>query len=109
MPLGEIGTVVGLIIAMPGGAFVYRRVHARLAPRRRSRIIAGFAGGLVTALLASAVFIPTRVHVWLGGYDWRSSVFLAVCFGIIQGALLKENPDILASYRAGKARARQAS
>ena len=67
MPLGEIGTVVGLIIAMPGGAFVYRRVHARLAPRRGSRMIAGFAGGLVTALLATAVFIPMRVHVWLGG------------------------------------------
>ena len=100
MPIGEIGTLVGLIVALPAGAYAYRRARAALGPGRMLLAPAAVSM-LVTAVVATAIFVPMRVHDWLGGQDWRSSAFLAVCFGIVQGILGKDKPRLPRLRRRG--------
>ena len=92
MTLGLVGLILGLLVAQPAGASVYRLMDPPATGNRLWPLLRALATGLTTAAVATGVFVLFRVHAWLGDYDWRSSAFLGVCFGICQAALLKGHP-----------------
>jgi hypothetical protein len=88
--LGVLAFCFGTAIAMSCGAWVYRRINPPQPQHQRRPALAALASGIVTSFIAAATYIPTHVSEWLSpGSDWRMSVFMAVCFGIIQGALFR--------------------
>jgi len=85
------GFIVGSVIAQFAGAWAYHASKRRLA---FTELLAAIAAGLVTTVVASALYIPFHVHDWLAGpgSSWGSSVFLGLCMGVIQGVLLRGRP-----------------
>ena len=88
--MGVLGVIFGLMVGQLAGAAIYRRVTSR----PQQELPASIAAGLVTTVVASPIFIAFGVHRWLVGPEAPRSaaVFLAVCFGICQGALFKDRP-----------------
>jgi hypothetical protein len=91
--MGLAGFLLGTAIGQLAGAWLYWRVRAshELIPREFQ---AATVAGITTTVVASALYIPLQVHTWIGGEGtfWGASVFLALCMGICQGALLRGRP-----------------
>jgi hypothetical protein len=94
--MGVIGLFIGTVISQVCGAAAYRRVLATLAQRPARSVLAGVAAGIVTALVATPLFILFGVHTWLAGpaSGWPPSAFMGACMGLCQGALFKGLPQI---------------
>lgn len=89
---GIIAFIIGTVLAQFAGAFAYRRLHR--SPSVTEPVRAA-ATGLLTAIVATGLYIPLRVGEWLSGAeDWRVSVFLALCIGICQAVLFKGRPSL---------------
>lgn len=91
--MGVAGFVLGTLAGQIAGAWVYWRVRASREPVVHE-FQAATAAGIATTIVASALYIPLRVHTWIGGEGthWGASVFLGLCMGICQGALFRGRP-----------------
>jgi hypothetical protein len=89
--MGVAGFIIGSVGGQFAGAWVYWQIRGD-GPEREARAAA--AAGLVTMVIASAIYIPLRVHTWVGGTDapWGVSVFLGLCMGLCQGILFRGRP-----------------
>ena len=85
------GFIVGSVIAQFVGAWSY---HASKKHRGFTEVPAALAAGVTTTIAASALYILFHVHDWIAGpgATWGSSVFLALCMGILQGVLFRGRP-----------------
>ena len=79
--------LIGLLPAQPAGAWTYSKLKRSSSPRWRREWVAASAAGLITTLVASAIYLALGLHRQLGGWSWGASVFWGVCFGICQGVL----------------------
>jgi uncharacterized membrane protein (DUF2068 family) len=73
---------------------VYWQIRGDNPRPAKSETRATAAAGLVTTVIASAIYIPLDVHTWVGGEgtSWGASVFLALCMGICQALLFRGRP-----------------
>lgn len=94
MNMGPANFLLGVIVGQVSGAWVYWRVRRRYDDRRFREFAARGSEAFVMTVVASAIFIPLRVHEWLTGpgSSWMVSVFMAACFGIGQAILFKGFP-----------------
>ena len=85
------GFVIGSLIALFAGAWVYRTAKRRLAFHEAA---AAIVSGLATTVAATLVYIPFHVHEWLGGAgtSWGASAFMGLCLGLTQGVLFRGRP-----------------
>ena len=92
--MGTAGFVIGTVAGQVSGAWAYWRILGTGPGPSTRELEAGWAAGLVTTVIASAIYIPLGVHTWLGGdgAPWAASVFLALCMGICQGMLFRGRP-----------------
>jgi hypothetical protein len=91
--MGLAGFMLGTVGGQLAGASVYWRTRGSSgAPTGEFRAAA--AAGVVTTLVASALFVLLGVHRWIGGEGthWGASVFLGLCVGIVQGVLGRGRP-----------------
>ena len=88
------GFIVGTIVGQFCGAWVYWRVRGNRSGPAMREALAATAAGLVTAAIATAVYVPLDVHTWLGGLGapWGASAFLAVMMGVCQALLFRGRP-----------------
>jgi hypothetical protein len=92
--MGMAGFIIGTVAGQFSGAWVYWQVRGNPAGAVARWIDEAMAAGLVTTIVASAIYIPLGVHTWLGGdgASWGESVFLGLCMGICQGLLFRGRP-----------------
>ena len=92
--MGLAGFIFGSLAGLFSGAWVYGHVGDDSPVTVKHQLRAAAAAGLVTTVIASAIYIPLRVHIWVGGdgTSWGASVFLALCMGICQGILFRGRP-----------------
>ena len=84
---------IGLVPAQVAGAWTYLKVKRSSSPRWRREWIAVTAGGLGTTLVASLIYLGLGLHKQLQlPMSWGFSVFLGLCFGILQGVLFRGRP-----------------
>lgn len=85
--MGIAGFILGTVAGQFAGAWIYGRIHG-------PELLAASAGGIVTTIVASLIYIPFGVHTWLGGEgtSWGASVFLGFCMGICQVLLFRGPP-----------------
>ncbi len=83
-----IDFVIGTVAGQFAGAWVSWRI------RRRAEWIRRTSAGLVTAVVATGIYLPLRVHTWAGGEGASRALspFLGVCIGICQGVLWRGRP-----------------
>jgi hypothetical protein len=92
---GLAGFIIGTLAAQIVGASVYRRLVAVSQPKRLAAPIRALLTGLVTGVVATAVYIPLHVQEWISGNsDWRVSAFLGLCIGTCQALLFKDRPRL---------------
>src|SRR6266516_539403 len=101
--LGTAGFIIGTVAGQLAGAWAYWRIRGN-SPGQLNReddtaaanreFDAAWAAGFVTAVVASAIYIPLGVHTWVGGNGthWGMSVFLGLCAGLCQGILFRGRP-----------------
>ena len=97
MNLGLAGLVLGLVPGQVAGAITYRRVFKKLSKRTGQHIIAASGSMLVTTVVATPLFVLFGVPNWLTHdttNDWRVALFTAFCFGIVQGFLMRDRPQL---------------
>lgn len=89
--LGLLGFAIGTVTGQFAGGWAYRVGKKKLA---LSEPGAAIGSGLATAVVASSLYILFHVHEWIGGNggSWGVSVFIAMCMGIVQGALFRSRP-----------------
>jgi hypothetical protein len=89
-----VGFIVGTIVGQFCGAWVYWRVRGKNPGPAMREALAAAAAGLVTAAIATAVYVPLDVHSWLGGIGapWGASAFLALIMGVCQAVLFRGRP-----------------
>ena len=92
--MGVGGFIIGTVAGQFAGAWAYWRVRGQRSEPATRETRAAIAAGLVTTLVASAIYVPLGVHAWLGGdgTPWGASVFLGVCMGVCQGVLFRGRP-----------------
>ncbi len=92
--MGVGGFIIGSVVGQIAGAWTYWRIREKAPGPAMREAGAAVAAGLVTAVTASAVYIPLGVHTWLlgNGAPWGMSVFMGLCVGICQGGLLRGRP-----------------
>jgi hypothetical protein len=101
--MGVAGFVLGTIAGQFAGAWAYWRIrgtspapsdHESSEAAANREFDAAWAAGLVTTVVASAIYIPFGVHTWIGGNgtSWGMSVFLGLCAGVCQGMLFRGRP-----------------
>jgi uncharacterized PurR-regulated membrane protein YhhQ (DUF165 family) len=90
------GFILGTILGQFAGAWAYWQARRTDASSRRAEWLAAAAGGLVSTLVASAVYVALGVHIWLSGEgtSWGASVFLAVCMSLVQAVLFRGRPSL---------------
>ncbi len=92
--MGAGGFIIGTVASQFSGAWVYWRIRGPGAVSPNREYDAAMVAGLVTTVVASAIYILLGVHNWLDG-DGASpglSVFLGLCAGVCQGMLLRGRP-----------------
>jgi len=89
-----IGFIVGTIAAQLAGSWLYWQVRGADPQRRRPEWLAATAAGTLAAVVATAIYVPLRVHTWVGGSgtSWAASIFLGLCMGIVQAVLFRGRP-----------------
>ena len=92
--MGTPGFIIGTLAGQLSGAWVYWRIRGNTPEPSTREFDAAWAAGLVTTVVASAVYIQLGVHTWVGGAgtSWGMSVFLGICAGICQGILFRGRP-----------------
>lgn len=100
--MGAAGFLIASVAGQLSGAWVYWRVRGATETRPSTELRAATASGFVTALIASAAYIPLGIHTWAGGTGthWGLSVFLGICLGICQAVLFRGSP-LAPPLRAG--------
>ena len=88
------GFVLGTVAAQFAGAWVYLHVRGDALVTTTRGILAASAAGLVTGVIATAIYIPLGVHTWLGGPGTPrfTSAFVGFCAGLCQAVLLRGRP-----------------
>ncbi len=91
---GVGGFIVGTLVGQFAGAWVYWRTRNALEGHAGRELWAGTAAGLLTAVVATAIYIPLGAHLWLAGAGapWTAAAFLGACIGICQGVLFRGRP-----------------
>jgi hypothetical protein len=92
--MGTAGFVIGSVAGQFSGAWVYWRIRGDTSQSSMREGEAAWAAGLVTVVIASAIYVPLGVHTWVGGdgTHWGMSVFLGLCMGLCQGMLFRGRP-----------------
>jgi len=92
--MGLAGFIIGSVAGLLSGAWVYEHFRRDSKMSLGHQLRSAAAAGVMTTLIDSAIYVPFRVHVWLGGEgtSWGASVFLALCMGICQGILFRDRP-----------------
>ena len=92
--MGMAGFIIGTVAGQFSGAWAYWRIRGKSAASPDREFDAAWAGGLVATVVASAIYVPLGVHIWIGGSgtSWGASVFLGVCMGLAQGMLFRGRP-----------------
>jgi hypothetical protein len=92
--MGLAGFIIGTMAGQFSGAWVYWQIRGTGPGPAMRETYAAAAAGVVTAVVASAVYIPLGVHTWVGGngISWGASVFLGMCMGICQAVLFRGRP-----------------
>ena len=93
--LGVVGFIIGSIMGQFAGAWTYLRTKLALQAFWYREIVSALLAGLVTALIATAVYVPLGVHIWITQRQdapWAAAAFLGVCMGICQGVLFRDRP-----------------
>jgi hypothetical protein len=81
--LSPILTIIGLVFAIGFASTTCAWTFRTLKRRGFGEILAATVCGLAATVVAAAVFIALRIHLWFGPEtDWRFSAFLGVCVGI---------------------------
>jgi hypothetical protein len=103
--MGAGGFVLGSVVGMFAGAWVYWRVLGDGARSAMRTVGAAVAAGLTTMAVDTVLFIPLGVHTWVGGIGtpWATSVFLALCLGVCQGVLFRGRPLPPSRTKSGSA------
>ena len=88
------GFIFGTLVGQFAGSWAYWRARGEDPSAPRSKWLAATIAGVVTSVAASAIYIPSRVHIWIGGEgtSWGASVFIAGCMGICQAVLVRGRP-----------------
>src|SRR5437867_4421871 len=92
--MGLAGFIIGSVAGQFSGAWVYWRIRGSSPGPSMREADAAAAAGFVTAVVASAIYIPLGVHSWVlgSGTHWGMSVFLGLCLGLCQGMLFRGRP-----------------
>ena len=88
------GFILGSLVSQFVGAGLYWQVRSKQSSPNAPRWLAATVGALAYTLVASAIYIRFRVHIWLGGEgtSWGASVFIAVCMALAQAILFPGRP-----------------
>jgi hypothetical protein len=88
------GFVVGTLIAQFAASWAYWRMRGDDPSRPSMEVLSGTVGGVVAALVSTALYIPTGVHTWVMGDEgsWPVSAFLGFCVGLVYGVLFRGRP-----------------
>jgi len=89
-----LGFIIGSFVSQFAGAWAYWQVWGKDSLSRTPQWVAATVGGVAYTLVASAIYIPFHVHIWLlgEGTPWGASVFIAVCMALVQAILLPGRP-----------------
>ena len=92
--MGILGFIVGTVAGQLCGSWVFWRVRDNNPRPETQEAFAAAAAGLVTAVIATAMYIPLGVHTWVGGIGtpWGMAAFLALSMGLCQAVLFRGRP-----------------
>jgi len=93
--MGVIGLIIGTSAGQFAGAWAYWQVRGYNPDPAVHEVLAAAAAGLVTTVVASAVYVLLGVHTWVlgDGTPWGMSVFIGLCMGLCQAILFRGRPS----------------